>query len=87
MLCGREQRRLPTAAQVNNLPHGGGNQGVVGTGKIRFQMHGRFAVAMGIYAVLAVLGAVLLTGKIRDALWILLAGLALKTWIAMAQRN
>jgi hypothetical protein len=40
---------------------------------------------MVIYAVLALLGAVLLTGKIRSALWILLGGLAAKTAIAMAQ--
>lgn len=55
--------------------------------KIYTSMNGRFGVAMGIYAVLAVLGALLLTGKIRDALWILLAGLAVKTLIAKAQRN
>ena len=42
---------------------------------------------MGVYAVLALLGSVLLTGKIRDALWILLAGLAVKTLIVMAQRR
>jgi hypothetical protein len=50
-------------------------------------MNVRFAVAMGIYAVLAALGAILLTGKIRDALWILLAGLAVKTLIVRAQRR
>jgi hypothetical protein len=47
----------------------------------------RFAAVMGVYAVLALLGAVLLTGKIRDALWVLLAGLAVKTVIAMVQRR
>jgi len=50
-------------------------------------MNVRFAVAMSVYAVLALLGAILLTGKIRDALWILLAGLALKTFIVKAQRR
>ena len=48
-------------------------------------MNVRFAVAMAVYAVLAALGAILLTGKIRAALWILLGGLAAKTVIAMAQ--
>src|SRR5260370_25943139 len=56
-------------------------------GKIELPMNVRFAVAMGVYAVLALLGSVLLTGKIRDALWILLAGLAVKTLIVMAQRR
>ena len=50
-------------------------------------MNGRFTVAMGLYAILALLGAIVLTGKIRDALWILLAGLAVKTLIVMAQRK
>ncbi|HTI51897.1 MAG TPA: hypothetical protein VL475_13130 [Planctomycetaceae bacterium] len=44
----------------------------------------RFAVAMTTYALLALLGAVTLTGKIRAALWIFLGGLAVKTMIAMA---
>lgn len=42
---------------------------------------------MATYAVLALLGAILLTGKIRDALWIVLGGLAAKTVIAMAQKG
>ena len=50
-------------------------------------VNARFAVAMSVYAVLALLGWVLLTGKIRDALWILLAGLAVKTAIVKAQRR
>jgi hypothetical protein len=50
-------------------------------------MNVRFAVAMSIYAVLALLAAILLTGKIRAAVWILLGGLAAKTVIAMAQRR
>ena len=47
-------------------------------------MKARFAVAMITYALLALLGAVTLTGKIRIALWIFLGGLAAKTLIAMA---
>ncbi len=50
-------------------------------------MNLRFAVAMAIYAVLALLGAILLTGKFRTAVWILLGGLAAKTVIVMAQRR
>jgi hypothetical protein len=50
-------------------------------------MNVRFAVAMAVYAVLALLGAILLTGKFRTAVWILLGGLAAKTVIAMAQRR
>jgi hypothetical protein len=50
-------------------------------------MNVRFAVAMAIYALLAVLGAILLTGKIRAALWILLVSLAARTAIVMAQRR
>jgi hypothetical protein len=50
-------------------------------------MNARFAKAMSAYAVLALLGAFLFTGKIRVALWIFLAGLAAKTAIAMAARK
>ena len=46
-------------------------------------MNKRFAVAMGIYAVLALLAAFTLDGGlIRNAVWILMAGLAVKTYIA-----
>src|SRR5260370_1101234 len=93
MLCAREPRRLPTAAQVNQPAHKIEASKSFATssgflyGKIELPMNVRFAVAMGVYAVLALLGSVLLTGKIRDALWILLAGLAVKTLIVMAQRR
>jgi len=50
-------------------------------------MNVRFAIAMAAYAVLALLGGILFTGKIRGALWIFLAGLAAKTAIAMAARK
>jgi hypothetical protein len=43
----------------------------------------RFGAAMTAYAILAVLAAFTLDGGLmRNAVWILLAGLALKTWIA-----
>ena len=42
----------------------------------------RLYTAMGCYAVLAVLAGVTLDGKIRLAVWIFLAGLALRTLIA-----
>lgn len=50
-------------------------------------MNKRFAAAMASYAVLAVLATFTLDGdpivrKMRAAVWILLAGLAFKTWIA-----
>jgi hypothetical protein len=50
-------------------------------------MNVRFAAAMGAYAILALLGAFLLTGKMRAAVWIFLGGLAAKTLIVMAQRR
>jgi hypothetical protein len=41
------------------------------------------AVPMGIYAVLAILAAFTLDGGLlRNAVWILMAGLAIKTYIA-----
>jgi hypothetical protein len=50
-------------------------------------MNVRFVVAMAAYALLAILGTVTLTGKIRTALWIFLGGLAVKTAIAAAARR
>jgi hypothetical protein len=47
-------------------------------------MNARFVAAMAAYALLAILGALTLTGKIRIALWIFLGGLAVKTVIATA---
>jgi len=41
----------------------------------------RFYIAMGTYAVLAILAGVTLDGKMRLAVWIFLAGLALRTVI------
>ena len=50
-------------------------------------MNSRFVVAMAVYAVLALAGTLTLTGKIRQALWIFLAGLAAKTVIAVAAKR
>ncbi|HEY1221037.1 MAG: hypothetical protein ABSE42_06125 [Bryobacteraceae bacterium] len=46
-------------------------------------MNKRLAAAMGTYAVLAILaGFTLDGGLLRDAIWVLMAGLAIKTYIA-----
>ena len=45
-------------------------------------MNTRFLWAMGTYAVLALLSALTLDGLMREAVLILLGGLALKTYIA-----
>ena len=45
-------------------------------------MHNRFLWAMGTYGVLALLAALTLDGLMRDAVWILIGGLAAKTYIA-----
>jgi hypothetical protein len=45
-------------------------------------MDNRFLWAMGTFAVLALLAALTLDGLMRDAVWILLGGLAVKTYIA-----
>jgi hypothetical protein len=42
----------------------------------------RLRLAMAAYAVLALLAAFTLDGVMRPAVWILMGGLALKTWIA-----
>ena len=47
----------------------------------------RFYIAMGVYAVLAILSWLTLDGKIRLATWIFLAGLALRTIIHMKARE
>ena len=47
----------------------------------------RFYIAMGTYAVLAILAWATLDGKIRLATWIFLAGLALRTIIHMKARE
>ena len=46
-----------------------------------------FPVAMGSYAILALVGGFALTGKIRLAVLVFLAGLAVKTLIAWKARE
>ena len=45
-------------------------------------MQKRLLAAMSTYAILAVLAAFTLDGKLRYAIWVLMAGLAVKTYIA-----
>jgi hypothetical protein len=45
-------------------------------------MNKRLISAMAAYAVIAALAAFTLDGVLRVAVWILMAGLAAKTWIA-----
>ena len=46
-------------------------------------MNKKLFVALAAYAVIAVLAAFTLDGdKLRDAVWVLMAGLALKTYIS-----
>ncbi len=45
-------------------------------------MKPRFLTAMACYAVLALLAALTMHGPLRTAVWLLLGGLAVKTWIA-----
>jgi hypothetical protein len=45
-------------------------------------MNKRLLSAMAAYAVISALAGFTLQGLLRDAIWILMAGLALKTWIA-----
>jgi hypothetical protein len=46
-------------------------------------IHKRFYMAMGMYAMLAILAGATLDGKMRLAVWIFLGGLALRTLIWM----
>ncbi len=49
-------------------------------------MNTKFLSALAVYAILALLAGVTLTGTMRIAVWIFLAGLAVKTWLATLQR-
>jgi hypothetical protein len=51
------------------------------------EMKQRFPLAMAAYAVLALLAAVTLDGKMRLAVWIFLGGLAARTVIAYKARE
>jgi hypothetical protein len=50
-------------------------------------MKPRLIAAMSCYALLALLAAVTLDGMFRVAVWVFLAGLAVKTWIAVDVRG
>lgn len=47
----------------------------------------RFYAAMGMYAVLAILAGTTLDGTFRLAVWVFLAGLAVRTLVAMKARG
>ena len=47
----------------------------------------KFYIALGCYAALAALAAVTLDGPFRLAVWIFLAGLAVKTWLARLRHD
>ena len=51
------------------------------------KMSHRFDLALTAYGVLALLAFLTLDGRIRLATLILLAGLALKTWLVKLRRN
>ena len=44
-------------------------------------MKKRYYAAMGCYALFALAAGIQLSGMVRNAVWIFLAGLAVKTWI------
>ncbi len=50
-------------------------------------MNNRLALAMGAYVALALAAWSSLQGVIRIAVWVFLAGLAVKTWIASRMRG
>jgi hypothetical protein len=50
-------------------------------------MKSRMIMAMASYAVLALLAFATLQDKFRWAVWILLAGLAIKTWISAKSQS
>jgi hypothetical protein len=49
------------------------------------QSRSRLWAALAAYAAIAVLAAFTLQGKFRIAVWIFMAGLAVKTWLASLQ--
>ncbi len=50
-------------------------------------MNNRFYLAMGFYALLAVLAVFTLEGKFRLAILVFLAGLAVKTWLVILRKD
>jgi len=47
----------------------------------------RFVAAMSCYAVLAILAGFTLTGDIRLVTWIVLGGIAIRTWLVVLKRK
>ncbi len=47
----------------------------------------RLYIALAVYAVLAAIGAVATSGEVRIVLWIFLAGLAIKSYIALVREK
>jgi len=50
-------------------------------------MTGRYRLAMGIYAAISALAWLTLDGELRTVVWIFMAGLAAKTYIARRQQS
>lgn len=50
-------------------------------------MHSRFAAAIACYAALAIVAALTLDRPLREAVVVLMIGLAVKTWIAWKQQE
>ncbi|MBS1872274.1 MAG: hypothetical protein JSU00_03600 [Acidobacteria bacterium] len=50
-------------------------------------MTNRFYLAMAAYVVLALLAAFTLEGPLQLAVWVLLGGLAIKTWLATLRQD
>ena len=50
-------------------------------------MDRKFAAAMVAYVVLAILAGFTLTGPFRIGIWILLGGIALKTWLVVLKKR
>ena len=56
-------------------------------GQLGFTMSPRFLVAMACYGVLALLAAFTLEPLPRTIVWLVLAALAVKTWIAKVRKE
>jgi len=50
-------------------------------------MNRRFAAAMTCYAILAILAGFTLSGDIRIVTWIVLGGIAIRTWLVVLKRR
>ena len=50
-------------------------------------MNARFIAAMSAYAILAILAGFTLSGDIRTITWIVLGGIAIRTWLVVLKRR